>query len=100
MGIFSPDSNFMPIDEQLGEALDAVEVPTTSLQIGDEVFMEDFYGKYEKFKVIGFGEDRYVNGQNVNGIPYVNRYDHNDENDYTWNVNNYVRTETVLAVKR
>ena len=90
----------MPIEEQLGEALDAIEVPTTSLQIGDEVFMEDFYGKYEKFKVIGFGEDKYVNGQNVKGIPYVNRYDHNDGNDYTWNVNNYVRTETVLAVKR
>ena len=90
----------MPIDERLGEALDAVEVPTTSLQIGDEVFMEDFYGKYEKFKVIGFGEDRYVNGQNVKGIPYVNRYDHNNENDYTWNVNNYVRTETVLAVRK
>ena len=90
----------MPVSEQLGDVLDAVEVPTSSLQVGDEVFMEDFYGKYEKFKVIGFGEDRYVNGQNVNGIPYVNRYDHNDENDYTWNVNNYVRTETVLAVRK
>ena len=90
----------MPVSEQLSDVLDAIEVPTTSLQIGDEVFMEDFYGKYEKFKVIGFGEDKYVNGLNVKGIPYVNRYDHNDENDYTWNVNNYVRTETVLAVKR
>ena len=90
----------MPVSEQLGDVLDAVEVPTSSLQVGDEVFMQDFCGKYEKFKVIGFGEDRYVNGQNVKGIPYVNRYDHNNENDYTWNVNNYVSTETILAVKK
>ena len=90
----------MPVSEQLGDVLDAVEVPTSSLQVGDEVFMQDFCDKYEKFKVIGFGEDRYVNGQNVKGIPYVNRYDHNGENDYTWNVNNYVRTETVLAVRK
>ena len=90
----------MPVSEQLGDVLDAVEVKTSDLKIGDEVFMQDFCGKYEKFKVIGFGEDRYVNGQNVKDIPYVNRYDHNNENDYTWNVNNYVRTETILAVKK
>lgn len=90
----------MPVSEQLGDILDAIEVPTSSLQIGDEVFIQDFCGKYGRFKVIGFGEDRYVNGQNVKGIPYVNRYDHNNENDYTWNVNNYVLTETILAVKK
>ena len=90
----------MPLKEQLGDVLNAIEVPTSSLQIGDEVFIKDFCDVYGRFKVVGFGDDRYVNGLNVKGIPYVNRYDHNNENDYTWNVNNYVRTETILAVKK
>ena len=87
----------MPLKEQLGDMLNAVEVPTSSLQIGDEVFIKDFYDVYDRFKVVGFGDDEYVNGRNVKDIPYVNKYDHNGENDYTWNINNYILTETVLV---
>ena len=90
----------MPLKEQLGDMLNAVEVPTSSLQIGDEVFIKDFYDVYDRFKVVGFGDDEYVNGRNVKDIPYVNKYDHNGENDYTWNINNYILTETVLVPGR
>ena len=90
----------MPLKEQLGDMLNAVEVPTSSLQIGDEVFIKDFYDVYDRFKVVGFGDDKYVNGRNVKDIPYVNKYDHNGENDYTWNINNYILTETVLVPGR
>lgn len=40
----------------------------------------------QKAEIIGFGEDEYVNGTNVKGIPYINLYGGNPEN----NINNYL----------
>lgn len=77
---------------QLGEVLDAEVVNTKDLKIGDEVFIQGWDG-YEKHKVIGFGEDRNVNGTNVKDIPYVDRYENNGT--YTENPNNYITTETI-----
>ena len=42
---------------------------------------------YEKWRVVGIGEEKYVNGQNVLGLPYVHKYG-NDPSD---NINNYIR---------
>ena len=85
-----------PKHMQLGEFLDAEEVNAEDLQIGDEVFIYSYLGYYEKYKVLGFGEDKVVNGTNVKGIPYINNFENNG--DYTNNPNNYIRTNTIRRV--
>lgn len=84
-----------PKHMQLGELLDAEEVNIEDLEIDDEVFIQDYEG-YSKCKVIGFGEDKVVNGTNVKGMPYVNMYE--NDGTYTENPNNYIRTEKVRKV--
>ena len=85
-----------PKHMQLGEFLDAEEVKTEDLKIGDEVFIYSYRGNYEKYTVIGFGEDRKVNGTNIKGIPYVNKFENNGT--YTENPNNYIDTTTIRKV--
>lgn len=81
-----------PKHMQLGEYLDAEEVNVMDLNIGDEVFIQDYKG-FEKYEVIGFGEDKVVNGTNVKDIPYINRFENNG--DYTSNPNNYIKSEKI-----
>lgn len=79
-----------PVREQLGEKfLKAVSVKTSSLLVGDHVFVrDDLNCTYGEFEVVGIGEDRYVNGHKVLGIPFVNRY--GDNGDFSHNINNYL----------
>lgn len=90
-----------PIKEQLGDFLKAEEVLVSELQVGDEVYM-DTYSGYKKHKIVGFSEDRIVNGTNVKGLPYVDLYLNKDyktgEDTYTSNPNNYIRTEKIRKV--
>ena len=88
----------MPDDEQIGEYLKAKEIPTEELKVGDVVFIREHNEKFTKHKVMGFGEDEYVNGTNVGGKPYVDLYG-NEYGDYSWNINNYIHTQTVRVVK-
>ena len=74
-----------PEKEQLGEFLDAVETDISEVKIGDIVFVQDIEGRFEKWEVIGIGEDRYVNGHNVLGVPYVDKWMHGPDNP-----NNYI----------
>lgn len=83
-----------PESEQLGEFLDAVETPVSEVRIGDIVFVQTYEDGYEKWEVVGFGEDRYVNGKNVLGVPYINKW-YNGPN----NPNNYIRGNTVRVLK-
>lgn len=76
-----------PEKEQLGDFLDGVESDISDIKIGDIVFVQNALGNYEKWRVVGIGEDKYVNGQNVLGLPYVHKYG-NDPSD---NINNYIR---------
>ncbi|MBQ9002256.1 MAG: hypothetical protein IJ131_10985 [Eggerthellaceae bacterium] len=79
----------MPEEERLGEYLDAIEVPTSELQLGEQVWTRDFEG-LQSFPVVGFGgEDA---GFGKAGKPYVANYDH--DGDYSWNPNNYVDGDT------
>lgn len=87
--------NAQPKHMQLGELLDAEEVLTSDLEIGDEVFVQGWDG-YEKLTVIGFGDGRWVNGIDTTNVPYVNRYENNGS--YTGNPNNYITTETIRKV--
>ena len=82
----------MPKEEQIPAGLirSALlsKVKTTDLQIGESVYIRDFSGKWEVFKIIGFGEDDWLNGHNVKGIPYFDKYRQGKEN-----INNYVLDE-------
>lgn len=77
--------NRQPILERLDDFLDGIEVQSSEIKIDDTVFVMNSSGRYEKHKVIGIGEDRYVNGRNVLGIPYVQRYGNGPDN-----INNYI----------
>ena len=88
----------MPEKEQIGEYLKAKEVSVNEVTIGDTVFMIDYNGNVMKHKVVGFGVDEYKNGTYVNGMPYVDLYA-DDNGNYDWNCNNYIRTKTVRVVR-
>lgn len=83
----------MPVSEQIGEYLKAKEIETKDLKVNDTVLLLDYNGKLEKHKVMGFSDDEFVNGTEVKGLPYIDRYERNGE--YDWNINNYIHTKTV-----
>ena len=90
-----------PEKEQLGEDFfKAKEVPIEEIKLGDIVFFYDsIYNKYEKCKVIGFGDNEYVNGVPTLNRPYVNKYG----DEYVGcanNCNNYIRTDTIKISER
>lgn len=74
-----------PLTERLGDFLDGVETDISEIKVGDIVFIQDFRGNYEKYKVVGIGEDKWVNGRNVKGIPYVDKWGNGPSNP-----NNYI----------
>lgn len=79
-----------PFDDQLGKGfLSAKEVDTSNIKLGDKVYVMNYTGKYELCEVCGFG-DRLVNGTNVIGIPYIDRFGEN----YAENINNYLLEES------
>lgn len=82
-----------PKNQQLGDYLTAEEVPTEIINIGDTVYMQEFEGTFKKYEVVGIGEDKFVNGLKVLGVPYVNRF--SKDGDYSWNCNNYLTSKTV-----
>ena len=83
-----------PLTERLGEFLDGEEVDISELEVGNIVFVQTYSGTYEKYKVIGIGEDRLVNGRNVLGIPYVDKWGNGPDNP-----NNYLRGKVRKVVK-
>lgn len=89
----------MPKDEQIGEYLKAKEINTNELKVGDIVLKEQYDGKFEKFKVVGYGVDKFVNGENVKGKPYVDMYG-DLIRGYDWNINNYILTDKVRVVEQ
>lgn len=91
-----------PEKEQLGDFLKSKEVFIDELKIGDEVYIMGYNGDYKKHNIVGFGEDRIINGTNVKGLPYVDLYLNTnpitEEEDYTSNINNYIQTQTIRVV--
>ena len=88
-----------PKHEQLGDFLKSVEVSIDELKKGDRVyFYNGIYNTYEVCTVVGFGENTHINGHNVYGIPYVNKYG-DESRGYSWNINNYIRTSTVRVCR-
>ena len=87
----------MPESEQIEEYMTAKEVYSKDLKVGDTVILMDYNGKIQKHKVMGFGSNGFVNGTNVNGMPYVDLY--GDYFSYDKNINNYIHTETVRVAE-
>ncbi len=78
-----------PEKDRLGSDFFSAElVETSSLKIGDEVLIPDWDSTFKRATVIGFGKDRWVNGDKVLGVPYVNLYMVNNAED---NPNNYLK---------
>lgn len=83
-----------PKSEQLGDYINAEEIPVSEIEIGDKVYVMTYGDKPELHTIMGIKEDDSpVNGSSMKGVPYVDLYDH--DGDYSWNPNNYIRTETV-----
>ena len=89
--------NAMPENEQIKDYLEAKEIPTNEVKVGDTVVVMDWDGKIFKQHVMGFGGDKFVNGTNVSGLPYVDMY--GDYFEHSENINNYIRTETVRVAE-
>ena len=88
-----------PESEQLGDFLDAVEIPIDNVKVGDNVFFfNDIECKYEKRTVVGIGTEEHNAWNTTIGIPYVNRYG-DEEKGYAWNINNYLRTKKVRVCR-
>lgn len=91
--------NSMPEGARFGEEfLSASIVPVDEVEIGDMVFVQEVGGKFEKYEVLGFGADEYVNGHKAKGVPYVKRY--MNDGVYTSNPNNYIWGDTVRVAKK
>lgn len=91
--------NAQPINQQLGDYLTSLEVPTSELKVDDEVYIKSVItGEVERLLIIGFGRHRVINGTNVLGLPYVAKYK-NEKGRYEDNINNYIRDEFVKIVK-
>lgn len=86
-----------PKDQRLGDFLDAEEVPVTSLEVGDEVFVRQVDGRYRTYPVVGFGDGHVVNGLDTACVPYVSMYNGPACVD---NCNNYLREKTVRRVPK
>ncbi len=89
-----------PKDQQLGNFLDAEEVPTSQLGLGDRVFFREIDGRYRTHEIEGFGPaGMVVNGRDVEGVPYARRYDAPGLPAHE-NINNYVLAATARRLPR
>lgn len=85
----------MPEGMQLGEYLNAEEVPVEDIKLGDIVYMNRWDG-IKKGIVIGFGTTDWLNGTNVMNMPYTDIFPMNGHPEN--NINNYLRDKTVRRV--
>lgn len=84
----------MPEQERITDFLEAEE--TDLVEIGDKIVFMDWNGQAVNAEVIGFGEDEWVNGTNVKGVPYLNLYGEKHEN----NINNYLVHKSWRKIKQ
>jgi len=64
------------------------------LNVGDEVIVRDWNGEYEVVYIEGFGKPgRVVNGHDVGGMPYHNKY-----NLGVANINNYLTEKSTFFI--
>lgn len=82
-----------PKNERLGKGyLTAKLVLADELNIGDFVYIDGMEGEVPKvYEIVGFGAPgQIVNGRNVEGVPYVEKYGRGDGR-FDLNINNYLQ---------
>lgn len=96
MDMLKKIDNSQPENERLGKGfLKGTLKPVGDLKLNEIVWVFDLLTcKYDDCKVIGFGKDKMVNGTNVKGIPYVDKYGFDPEN----NINNYLTEDSYRTV--
>lgn len=88
-----------PLQEQLSKGfITANLVDPKTLNLYDEVFIQDFTGKVEKHTVVGFASAHEVfrNGHDVSNLPFVDKW---GAPDYENNISNYLTEKLVRKVK-
>lgn len=88
-----------PVKEQLSkEFITADLVDPKTLNLYDEVFVQDINGKVEKHTVVGFASasETFRNGRDVSGLPFIDMY---GAPNYEDNINNYLTDKLVRKVK-
>jgi hypothetical protein len=86
-----------PEADRLGGYLDATERLTDSLTVGERVWVRDHFSRNSRYilrTVIGHGTGAYVNGAGRPGVPYVDRFDNQDNSK---NPNSYISTPTAYV---
>lgn len=80
-----------PVRLQLGkDFFKAKEINTTSLEVGDVVYVYDQVREtYLKHKVVGVKD----------GVPFVDKFG-DEKMGYAWNANNFIHTDTVRLVEK
>lgn len=80
-----------PVHSQLGkDFFKANEINTTSLEVGDVVYVYDQVREtHIKHKVVGFKD----------GVPFIDKFG-DEKMGYSWNASNYINTDTVRLVER
>lgn len=88
-----------PKQEQLGtEFITAELVDPKTLNLYDEVFIQDFTGKVEKHTVVGFAPaNTKMNGHYVSNLPFIDKW---GAPDYENNINNYLTDKLVRKAKK
>lgn len=85
-----------PESERLGAFLTAKDIKRQDLKIGDRVvFINEVSGKVETSQIVGFSAKERVNGHDVKGEPYMDRFGSDTPET---NPNNYFYTETVKVI--
>lgn len=70
---------------------DAEVVKAEDLKPGDWVFIQNWNNEIDEVQVVGYGEDRTINGTNVSGLPVVGMYLDKHGKVKEDNINNYLR---------
>ena len=80
-----------PVHSQLGkDFFKAKEINTTSLEVGDVVYVYDRWRETcSKHKVVGFKD----------GVPFIDKF-LDEKMGYAWNENNFINTDTVRLVEK
>lgn len=88
-----------PKKEQFGKSfLNAKKKKISDLKVGDYIFYEDWNGDVSKQKIVGIGKPgQYVNGTNVEGIPFINQFEDKSDDEASTNPNNYLTREHGFA---
>ena len=80
-----------PVRSQLGkDFFKAKEINTTSLEVGDVVYVYDQVREtHIKHKVVGFKD----------GVPFIDKFG-DEKMGYAWNASNFIKTDTVRLVEK